>query len=77
MPDVERLSIDELLIEAKALVSLGIRAVVLFPVVPESKKSLNAEEAFNTEGLANTQTLYIRHRVNTLALIFAFYNKNR
>jgi porphobilinogen synthase len=27
MPDVERLSIDELLIEAQALVALGIRAV--------------------------------------------------
>jgi porphobilinogen synthase len=51
MPDVERLSIDELLIEAQALITLGIRAVALFPVVPDSKKSLNAEEAFNTEGL--------------------------
>jgi porphobilinogen synthase len=40
------------LIEAQALITLGIRAVALFPVVPDSKKSLNAEEAFNTEGLA-------------------------
>jgi porphobilinogen synthase len=42
MPDVERLSIDELLIEAQTLITLGIRAVALFPVVPDSKKSLNA-----------------------------------
>jgi delta-aminolevulinic acid dehydratase/porphobilinogen synthase len=32
-PDVERLSIDELLIEAQALITLGIRAVALFPVI--------------------------------------------
>ena len=37
MPDVERLSIDELLIEAQELVDLGIRAVALFPVVPDAK----------------------------------------
>ncbi|RUM84931.1 MAG: porphobilinogen synthase, partial [Candidatus Thioglobus sp.] len=47
MPDIERLSIDQLLIEAGELVALGIRAVALFPVVSEDKKSLGAEEAFN------------------------------
>jgi porphobilinogen synthase len=43
LSDVERLSIDELLIEAQALITLGIRAVALFPVVPDSKKSLNGQ----------------------------------
>ncbi len=52
MPDIERLSIDQLLIEAGELVELGIQAVALFPVVPEDKKSLDAEEAFNADGLA-------------------------
>lgn len=52
MPDIERLSVDQLVNEAKTLVELGIRAVALFPVVPEDKKSLNAEESYNENGLA-------------------------
>lgn len=52
MPGVERVTIDQLLLEAKELVALNIPAVALFPVVPTEKKSLEAEEAFNPNGLA-------------------------
>lgn len=52
MPGVERLSIDQLLLEAEEMVNLGIPAVALFPVVPTEKKSDLAEEAWNSEGLA-------------------------
>lgn len=52
MPGVERLTIDQLLVEAAELVKYGVPAVALFPVVGESKKSLMAEEAYNPEGLA-------------------------
>lgn len=52
MPGVERLTIDQLLIEAQELVKYGVPAIALFPVVGESKKSLMAEEAYNPEGLA-------------------------
>lgn len=52
MPNVERLTIDQLLIEAELLVKYGIPAVALFPVVGEAKKSLMAEEAYNPDGLA-------------------------
>jgi porphobilinogen synthase len=52
MPGVERLSIDLLLELATEMVSLGIPAIALFPVVPAEKKSLLAEEAFNSDGLA-------------------------
>jgi porphobilinogen synthase len=69
MPDVERLSIDELLIEAQTLITLGIRAVALFPVVPDSKKSLNAEEAFNTEGLAQRAVRALKDTHPELAVI--------
>jgi porphobilinogen synthase len=69
MPDVERLSIDELLIEAQALITLGIRAVALFPVIPDSKKSLNAEEAFNTEGLAQRAVRALKDTHPELAVI--------
>ncbi|QIM63824.1 delta-aminolevulinic acid dehydratase [Pasteurellaceae bacterium Orientalotternb1] len=52
MPGVERLTIDQLLIEAELLVKYGVPAVALFPVVEGDKKSLMAEEAYNPNGLA-------------------------
>lgn len=52
MPGVERLTIDQLLIEAGLLVKYGVPMIALFPVVGETKKSLMAEEAYNPEGLA-------------------------
>lgn len=52
MPNIERLTIDQLLIEAELLVKYGVPAIALFPVVPQHKKSLMAEEAYNPEGLA-------------------------
>ena len=51
MPDVYRLSIDELLVEAAELVALGIPAIALFPSPPASVKSLDGREAWNPEGL--------------------------
>jgi porphobilinogen synthase len=52
MPGVERLSIDLLLKEAAECVKLGIPLISLFPVVPAAKKSEDAAEAFNPDGLA-------------------------
>jgi len=52
MPGIERLSIDLLVTEAKQLAALGIPAIALFPVTPQSAKSEFAEEAYNPEGLA-------------------------
>lgn len=52
MPGVDRLSIDLLLKEAEELVELGIPAIALFPVTPDHVKSLDAQEAWNPQGLA-------------------------
>lgn len=52
MPGVERLSVDLLVELAAEVVALGIPALALFPVVPAEKKSLEAEEAHNPDGLA-------------------------
>jgi len=52
MPGVERLSIDLLVAEAKEISALGIPMIALFPVTPDNVKSLQAEEAFNPNGLA-------------------------
>lgn len=52
MPGVERLTLDQLLIEAELLVKYGVPAIALFPVVGDAKKSLMAEEAYNPDSLA-------------------------
>ncbi len=52
MPGVERVSIDLLLKEAEQCLELGIPAIALFPVVPQDKKSDDAAEAYNPDGLA-------------------------
>ncbi len=52
MPGIERMSIDLLVEEAASLVALGIPAVALFPVTPPECKSLQAEEAWNPEAIA-------------------------
>jgi porphobilinogen synthase len=52
MPGVERLGIDDLLREAEAIHKLGIPAIALFPVTPNSKKSAEGSEAYNPDGLA-------------------------
>ncbi|MGH1428487.1 MAG: porphobilinogen synthase [Arenicella sp.] len=51
MPGVHRLSIDLLVKEASRLSSMGLAAIALFPVVRNDKKSDDAKEAFNPDGL--------------------------
>lgn len=70
MPGVERLTIDQLLIEAELLVKYGIPAVALFPVVGEENKSLLAEEAYNPNGLAQRAVRALKARFGeTLGVI--------
>ena len=52
MPGIERLSIDQLLIEAREIHEHGVPAIALFPVTPADRKTEDAREAFNPDGLA-------------------------
>lgn len=52
MPGIERVSLDELLREAEELMALGVPMVALFPVTPAERKSADAREAYNPDGLA-------------------------
>ncbi|MGQ0656968.1 MAG: porphobilinogen synthase [Chromatiales bacterium] len=69
MPGIERLSVDELLREAEALLDLHIPAVALFPVTPQSAKSLDAREAYNPEGLAQRAVREVKARLPELGVI--------
>ncbi|KGQ69690.1 delta-aminolevulinic acid dehydratase [Chelonobacter oris] len=51
MPGVERLTLDQLLLEAGLLVKYGVPVIALFPVIEQEKKSLFAEEAYSPNGL--------------------------
>jgi porphobilinogen synthase len=69
MPGIERLSIDELLKEAAELVVLGIPAVALFPVTPVEKKTEDAREAYNPEGLAQRAVRALKAQFPELGVI--------
>ena len=69
MPGVERVSIDELLKEAKELVNLGIPAVALFPVTPAESKSEDACEAYNPKGLAQRAVRALKANFPDLGVI--------
>jgi porphobilinogen synthase len=69
MPGVERLSLDELLKEAKEIVALGIPAIALFPVTPEAVKSLDAAEAYNPDGLAQRAVRALKEMYPDLGVI--------
>ncbi|WP_437879478.1 porphobilinogen synthase [Pseudomonas sp. LRF_L74] len=69
MPGVERLSIDELLREAEELVTLGIPLIDLFPFIPTERKSLDAAEAWNPDGLVQRAIRALRENFPELGVM--------
>jgi len=69
MPGVERLSVDNLVIEAKHLERLGIPAIALFPVTPGAAKSLMAEQAYSADGLAQRAVRAVKKACPQLGII--------
>ena len=69
MPGIERLSIDQLMIEAKEIVDLKIPAIALFPVIATEKKSLEAEESYNSDGLVQRAVRELKRNFSELAVI--------
>jgi len=69
MPGVERLSIDLLLQEAETIHKLGVPMMALFPVTPKQKKTEDAREAYNPEGLAQRAIRAIRREFPELGIM--------
>jgi porphobilinogen synthase len=69
MPGVERYSLDLLLEQAEEITSLGIPAIALFPVTPAHKKSDDAAEAYNPEGLAQRSVRALKKAFPQLGII--------
>ena len=69
MPGIFRLSIDELLKEAKELVALDIPAIALFPCPDDKVKTEDGREAYNTEGLVQNAVRALKSAVPELGVI--------
>ena len=69
MPGVERLTVDELIHEARRASGLGIPAMALFPVPDPATKSDNGDEAFNPDGLAQRAVRALKDACPELGVI--------
>jgi porphobilinogen synthase len=69
MPGIERLSIDLLLQEARAIHALGVPALALFPVTPNRQKTLLAEESYNPDGIAQRAIKTLKDALPELGII--------
>ena len=69
MPGIERLTVDELLRECATLMRLKIPAIALFPVVPAAKKTLDARESWNADGIAQAAVRAVKKEFPSLGVI--------
>lgn len=69
MPGVHRFSLDLLLEQADEINQLGVPAIALFPVTHANKKSEDAAEAYNPEGLAQRTVRELKRNFPNLGII--------
>ena len=69
LPGQTRWGPDGLVAEAKRAYGLGIRAVVLFPKVPEAKKNPTGDESWNPDGLIPQTIRRLKESIPELAVI--------
>ncbi|MDE1921957.1 MAG: porphobilinogen synthase [Gammaproteobacteria bacterium] len=69
MPGIDRLPIDALLAECDSLMRLRVPAIAIFPVTPVEKKTLDAREAWNPDGIAQRAVRAVKKAFPTLGVI--------
>ena len=69
MPDIERVTIDELVKEARQAHELGVPAVALFPVTAPERKTDDGRESFNPDGLAQRAVRALKKALPDLGVI--------
>ncbi|MBC52245.1 MAG: porphobilinogen synthase [Gammaproteobacteria bacterium] len=69
MPDIFRLSIDEVLKEAAEICQLGIPAIALFPSPDQDSKSLDGHDAWNPDGLVQRAVRALKAEFPDLGII--------
>ena len=69
MPEIDRLSVDELVEDAKRCVDLGIPAVAVFPNVDDDLRTPAGEEAVNPAGLVPRAVTAVKNACPGLVVI--------
>jgi porphobilinogen synthase len=69
MPGIRRHSIDRLLKELNEVVSLGIPAIALFPVIETGLKSVDGAESANPDGLVQRAVKAVKNEYPELVVI--------
>ncbi len=69
MPGCYRRTLDLLLTEIAECYALGIKAIALFPVVPEEKKDDQGTESYNPQGLAQRAVAAIKKATPEVMII--------
>jgi len=69
MPGIDRLTIDNLLIDAQRAVSAGIGMVALFPNLDQNLRSLEGEQAWNPDGLIPTAVRALKDALPDLGVM--------
>ena len=69
MPGIDRLSIDMAIKEVRSLTKNGIGAVALFPQIEKKKKTIQATEAHNDDGLIQRAIREIKNKVPDSVII--------
>ena len=69
MPGVARLSIDELVKDARRAAKLGIPAIALFPQTPAERKTEGGEEAWNPDNLVCRAVRAVKARVPEIGVM--------
>ncbi len=69
MPGCYRRTLDLLLVEIAECYALGIKAIALFPVVPEEKKDDQGTESYNPQGLAQRTVAAIKKATPEIMII--------
>ncbi len=69
MPGVQRKTLDLLLADAEQCVNLGIPVMAIFPVIGSPLKSLDAREAYNSNGLVPSVVAELKKRFPELGVM--------
>ena len=69
MPDISRLSIDELVKDCQEAYDLGIPAVALFPVLENSLKNPKGKESLNPNGLLQRAVRELKRTIPGMVVI--------
>lgn len=70
LPGIDRIPLSVLAEETRRISALGLKSVLLFPVVDPQKKTIDGKEAFNPEGLLQKAVAMVRKSAPEL-VVFA------